>query len=390
LGVVDPDEVTRYISSLPESNKRKELLKLFIELPYQRVNDSPTLKHYTEWEEYDRLSLSLRAQGERIRPILPLLKPADKYVIIVDNEVIEGNLDLSSEPYNSVISPSSEKLVALTLATAGKLKVTRGGKYFIYHVSTSPLLFSPLNVEVEAGKGEKIELFYMNRVEAGMGSLVLGARGAEGSSVKVRLVNLGNSSHFYLFSRMEIEGELELDVFSSGTRLGHAEIKVDLGEGARSSFKARAFGVRDNKIDLKVDVNHVGPYSSSQGLLKAVAADEAYTSIRGVASISSSAPDSSTSIIGRSLLISRGAKAVVTPMLEVKTGKIREARHSASASKVSEDSVFYLQSRGVDRKTAEGLIIRGFLLEEGDPSEVLQVVEESLTKLGYTKVEPSV
>lgn len=48
-------------------------------------------------------------------------------------------------------------------------------------------------------------------------------------------------------------------------------------------------------------------------------------------------------------------------MLEVKTGRVVMAKHSASITRIDENQIFYLQSRGFNKKEAEGLIIRDLL-----------------------------
>jgi len=82
-------------------------------------------------------------------------------------------------------------------------------------------------------------------------------------------------------------------------------------------------------------------------------------------------------------MLGKQSKAIVAPMLEVKTGRVITAKHSAAVSRVNEDLVFYLQNRGFDRKTAEGLIIRGFLNDENDISIVKEMVEKIISDLGY-------
>ncbi|MEM4076905.1 MAG: SufD family Fe-S cluster assembly protein, partial [Metallosphaera sp.] len=142
-------------------------------------------------------------------------------------------------------------------------------------------------------------------------------------------------------------------------------------------------GVESNRVNVLANVNHVGKKSVSNGSLKAVASESSFTIIRGDAVIGENAFDSSTTIVGKALIIGAEAKAVVAPMLEVKTGKIVTAKHSASASKVSEDLIFYLENRGLDKRTAEGLIIRGFLTDDNDNELIRTLIEDALVKMGY-------
>lgn len=117
--------------------------------------------------------------------------------------------------------------------------------------------------------------------------------------------------------------------------------------------------------------------------MKAISNDQAFTVVRGVATIDETAINSSTSIIGRSLVLGKDAKAVVSPMLEVKTGRVVMAKHSAAVSRIDENQIFYLQTRGLSKREAEGIIIRGFIIEEQDPETLKDRIEEILKSLGY-------
>ncbi|MEW9492651.1 MAG: SufD family Fe-S cluster assembly protein, partial [Candidatus Aramenus sulfurataquae] len=172
-------------------------------------------------------------------------------------------------------------------------------------------------------------------------------------------------------------------IFVAGAANAHVQYKSFLQANSSASFNAKALGTRDNNIDVVTDVIHEGARSVSNGVMKSIAANNSLSVIRGDARIEENALDSSTSIIGRALMLGRDAKAVVAPMLEVRTGRVVTAKHSASISRVNEDLLFYLQNRGFDRKTAEGLLIRGFLSDENDLSVVKDIVERIVSGLGY-------
>lgn len=63
----------------------------------------------------------------------------------------------------------------------------------------------------------------------------------------------------------------------------------------------------------------------------------------------------------RALLLSDQARAKPIPRLEVLTKRVASSGHEAAVGKINEEQLFYLQSRGLSRQEAEGLIVDGFL-----------------------------
>ena len=62
----------------------------------------------------------------------------------------------------------------------------------------------------------------------------------------------------------------------------------------------------------------------------------------------------------RVLQLGQNSKVVVVPDLEIKTNEVK-ASHAVSVARVDEEQVFYLMSRGLNRKQAETEIVKGFL-----------------------------
>ena len=66
--------------------------------------------------------------------------------------------------------------------------------------------------------------------------------------------------------------------------------------------------------------------------------------------------------MNRSLLLSREAKANTKPELEIANDDVR-CTHGATIGQISEQELFYLQSRGIDLLAARAMLARGFLEE---------------------------
>ncbi|WP_229768185.1 SufD family Fe-S cluster assembly protein [Sulfodiicoccus acidiphilus] len=376
--MVDEDSIIPHLDSLPDRGDRKELFLKYRNTPYQLVNDSPTIKHYTQWSLYDSLNLKVRqVSGERLEPPLKY----ERSTILHNNVLQSGvmNDELGKDRPNL-----EDKLSLLTLCLSKRVSVVEDGRHLVYHRTDAEGVFSPLYVELEGKENSVTEVVYISEaVGRTMNSFVIKVKVPKSSVVNLILVERDSLSYTYGKVLVENLGEANVSLLSSGANQSHVEVNTELGEGAEINFNARVIGVKDNRLDVKTTVNHLGKKSVSNGVLKGVSGDASTVTIRGIATVSETGQDSSTSIIGRGLLLNPSSRVVVTPMLEVKTGKVVMAKHSASASRVSDDMIFYLQNRGLDRRSAEGLILRGFLSEEGDLDIMRELIESRLRELGY-------
>ena len=61
------------------------------------------------------------------------------------------------------------------------------------------------------------------------------------------------------------------------------------------------------------------------------------------------------------MLLTRTARSVTVPSLEIDQPDCRRAAHSSAVGPIDEGQIFYLVSRGIDRETARKLIVMGFL-----------------------------
>ncbi len=77
-------------------------------------------------------------------------------------------------------------------------------------------------------------------------------------------------------------------------------------------------------------------------------------------SINKSAHQTESSQEQKNILLSATSKADSDPKLEILNNDVIRCTHGAAVGPVDEEMIFYLQSRGLDRATAESLIVEGF------------------------------
>ncbi len=133
-----------------------------------------------------------------------------------------------------------------------------------------------------------------------------------------------------------------------------------LGEGARGEVLSVAFAGVDQHQDAGAKVIHAAPNTSSRITSKSISKDNGRASYRGLAKVHKNAVNSKISVECDALLIGRDARSDTYPTMEIDADKVR-VEHEARVSKVAEEQLFYLTSRGLTEDDARLLIVNGFM-----------------------------
>jgi len=133
-----------------------------------------------------------------------------------------------------------------------------------------------------------------------------------------------------------------------------------VGEGARGEILSVAFAGVDQHQDAGAKVIHVAPNTSSRITSKSISKDNGRATYRGLAKIHKQAVNSRISVECDALLIGREARSDTYPTMEIDADKVR-VEHEARVSKVAEEQLFYLTSRGLTEDDARLLIVNGFM-----------------------------
>jgi Fe-S cluster assembly protein SufD len=123
------------------------------------------------------------------------------------------------------------------------------------------------------------------------------------------------------------------------------------------------FETKDNQqVKVEVIIHHRAPHTRATTILKGVARDKSSLKFSGKIIIDKSCNNSSSFLTERILLLSDQAHAEAIPDLEILTDEVK-CSHAVSISNISEEQLFYLMSRGLNKKQAIKLIVEGFLSE---------------------------
>ena len=137
-------------------------------------------------------------------------------------------------------------------------------------------------------------------------------------------------------------------------------LKVYLkGDGSRAEVLGIIPGKGHTYFDITVSVIHQGVNTSAYTHVRGVLFDESKAQFRGLIRIDKGANKTSSLLENRMLILGQGARADSIPSLEIEADDVK-ASHAATIGRIDEQQLFYLQSRGIERKTATRMVVDGF------------------------------
>ncbi len=146
-----------------------------------------------------------------------------------------------------------------------------------------------------------------------------------------------------------------------GSRLSMKYPCIQLvGEGARGEILSVAFAGIDQHQDAGAKMIHAAPNTSSRITSKSISKDNGRASYRGLVKIYKNAVNAKASVECDALLIGEEARSDTYPTMEIDNDQVR-VEHEARVSKVAEEQLFYLTSRGLTEDEARLLIVNGFM-----------------------------
>ncbi len=133
-----------------------------------------------------------------------------------------------------------------------------------------------------------------------------------------------------------------------------------VGEGAKGEILSIAFAGNGQHQDAGAKVIHAAPNTSSRITSKSISKAGGRSSYRGLVKVYPNAVKSKVSVECDALLIDEASRSDTYPTMEIDADDVR-VEHEARVSKVAEEQLFYLTSRGLTEDEARLLIINGFI-----------------------------
>ncbi|WP_295018753.1 Fe-S cluster assembly protein SufB [uncultured Micrococcus sp.] len=132
------------------------------------------------------------------------------------------------------------------------------------------------------------------------------------------------------------------------------------GERATGETLSVAFAGKDQHQDTGSKMVHMAPNTSSSIVSKSVARNGGRAAYRGLVQVSEGAKGSANSVVCDALLVDTVSRSDTYPYIDIREDDVTLG-HEATVSRVSEEQLFYLMSRGLSEDEAMAMIVRGFI-----------------------------
>ena len=131
------------------------------------------------------------------------------------------------------------------------------------------------------------------------------------------------------------------------------------GEGAKTEYTGISFAGKGQNLDTGFKVVHNFPNTSSIVNSKSISKNGGTATYRSQVLINEKATNSKCIVSCESLMLDDISRSDTIPVNDIRTDEV-EFSHEAKVGKISDQSIFYLMSRGLSKEDALGLIVRGF------------------------------
>jgi Fe-S cluster assembly protein SufB len=283
--------------------------------------------------------------------------------------------DLVREHFATVIPPNDNKLAALNSA------VWSGGS-FVYvppGVQVEMPLQAYFRINTESmGQFERTLIIadegsYVHYVEgctaptyssSSLHSAVVELIAKPGSRIRYTTVQNWSANVFNLVTKRAIaqtDATVEWVDCNLGSKLTMKYPSVYLmGERAHGEILSIAFAGKGQHQDAGGKIIHAAPNTTSNIFAKSISKDGGRSSYRGLLEIAKGAHGARSKVVCDALLLDEGSRSDTYPTIRIGEDDVNVG-HEATVSKVGEDQLFYLTSRGIPEEEASKLIVNGFI-----------------------------
>ncbi len=161
-------------------------------------------------------------------------------------------------------------------------------------------------------------------------------------------------------AKVEEDGKIEWVSGSFGSHVSYLyPMSVLSGRGAKSEFTGVTFAGAGQDLDTGTKVLHNAPDTSSYINTRSISKSGGISTFRSSVVVTEKAKGSKSSVACESLMIDDDSRSDTIPAMDIRTSDC-DIGHEARIGRISDDTVFYLMSRGLNEEDARALIVSGF------------------------------
>ncbi|MGB3416515.1 MAG: Fe-S cluster assembly protein SufD [Mesorhizobium sp.] len=175
--------------------------------------------------------------------------------------------------------------------------------------------------------------------------------------------------------------KLTLFVMNAGGKLVRQEIRVAAkGEGGEFTLRGVNLLAGDTHTDVTMVLDHEVPHTSSTEVIRNVVTGKAHGVFQGRINVRQYAQKTDAKMACNTLLLSDDGGFSTKPELEIFADDV-VCGHGATVTEIDRDHLFYLMARGIEEKTARGLLVKAFVaevIEEMEDEAIVEALEQRL------------
>lgn len=169
--------------------------------------------------------------------------------------------------------------------------------------------------------------------------------------------------------------KLTLFIMNAGGKLVRQEVRVRAsGEGAYFTLRGVNLLAGDGHTDVTMVLDHAVPHTGSTEVVRNVVTGRARGVFQGRINVHQHAQKTDAKMACNTLLLSDDGEFSTKPELEIFADDV-VCGHGATVTEIDRGHLFYLMARGIDEKTARGLLVKAFLAEVIEELEEEPIVE---------------
>ncbi|MBQ2088884.1 MAG: Fe-S cluster assembly protein SufB [Lachnospiraceae bacterium] len=186
-----------------------------------------------------------------------------------------------------------------------------------------------------------------------------------GKNAKLRYSTIENwSKNMYNLNtkraRVEEGGKIEWVSGSFGSHVSYLyPMSILKGDNSRCEFTSVTFAGKGQNLDTGTKVVHVGKDTSSYINTRSISKDGGISTFRSAVVIGEKANGSKSAVSCESLMVDGISRSDTIPAMDIRCDDC-DIGHEAKIGRISDDTVFYLMSRGMSEEDARALIVSGF------------------------------
>jgi len=368
LSGIDFEDIFYYLKASDSSKKNWEDVPDYVKRTFDQLGIPQAEQKYLAGvgAQYDSESVyhNIRKDLEKLG------------VIFMDTDTaLKEHEDIVKQYFGTVIPANDNKLAALNTAvwSGGSfvwvppgVKVTIPLQAYFRINSENAGQFERTLIIAEPGssvhyvEGCTAPVFTTNTLHSAVVEIIV----KEGADVRYTTIQNWSHNVYNLVTKRAVAYEDSVMEWVDGNLGSQITMKYPAvilnGEGAHGEVLSIAFAGKGQHQDAGGKITHVAPNTSSVITSKSISKDGGRSSYRGLLQVNKGAVGSKSKVVCDALIIDDESRTDTYPYINIDENDV-EIGHEATVSKIGDEQLFYLMSRGLTEEEASAMIVSGFV-----------------------------